>query len=281
MPSENAMSCFKTGTELSVLSFNIRCPIRERDDLPQNKNGPTRRERVVSVLRNQAPDLFGLQEATTEWMNYLKSALPHTYAFVGVGRDANGEGEASPVCYRRDAFDLLAEGTRWLSDTPEQVSKVEESSLNRVMSFALLRHKASGKVILFANTHLDHPQTETGETAREKQAEVLTSLLLDLWNHSSEKPCALFLTGDFNSVPAGKAYARLTESGFLDAARHAPDGDTGITYHEYGNDEHSIRIDYCFYLGHAVPASFSILRDMVDGDYPSDHYPILAHFRLD
>ena len=281
MPSENAMSCFKTGTELSVLSFNIRCPIRVRDDLPQKKNGPTRRERVVSVLRNQAPDLFGLQEATVEWMNYLKGELSDTYGFIGVGREEGGEGEASPVCYRLDTFDLLAEGTRWLSDTPETHSKVEESTLYRVMSFALLQHKTSGRVILYANTHLDHPQTETGETAREKQAEVLTELLFDLMDNGQERPEALFLTGDFNSVPEGKAYAYLLVSGFQDAALTAPQKDTGITYHEYGNDENAMRIDFCFYLGDATPTSFAVLRDMVDGDYPSDHYPILTRYRLD
>ena len=271
----------KPEISLSVMSFNIRYLINERDDLPQNENGPKRRERVIRVIREQAPDLLGLQEVTEEWMKVLDGALSEEYVFFGVGYGGDAGSSTTPVAYRRDAFDVIEIGTRWLSDTPETHSKVEESTLYRVMSFALLRHKTSGRVILYANTHLDHPQTETGETAREKQAEVLTELLFDLMDNGQERPEALFLTGDFNSVPEGKAYAYLLVSGFQDAALTAPQKDTGITYHEYGNDENAMRIDFCFYLGDATPTSFAVLRDMVDGDYPSDHYPILTRYRLD
>ena len=49
--------------------------------------------------------------------------------------------------------------------------------------------------------------------------------------------------------------------------------DMGTTYHNYRpqevTEEH---IDYCFVSKNIIPINQTIIRDSVDGKYPSDHF---------
>lgn len=70
----------KAQDDIRILSFNIRCAnvgIHQWDD---------RIGAVTGAIRAIAPDSFGVQEATPQWMEALREELPE-YADVGVGRD--------------------------------------------------------------------------------------------------------------------------------------------------------------------------------------------------
>lgn len=124
-----------------------------------------RKERVRYQILSHLPDTFGVQEASDNWMVYLRSELSGYYACVGIGRD-NGTGEHSAVFYAKDKFNLVDSGTKWLSATPDVSSKFESSSLNRIFTYAILERKSDGARIMHLNTHFDHKSEE----ARSQQA---------------------------------------------------------------------------------------------------------------
>lgn len=88
------------------------------------KSPENRTPLVVENIKSASPDSFGLQEADEGWIERLSGSLSDEYAYVGIGRDSNsGGGEASPVFYKKDKFELVDSGTFWLSRTPEKASR--------------------------------------------------------------------------------------------------------------------------------------------------------------
>ena len=84
-------------------------------------------------------------------VDYLNGNLGELYASVGQGRDGGVDGEYSAIFYNKTKFSVLESGTKWLSDTPDKVSKVPESSLNRIFTYALLQRSTDNMKIMFAN----------------------------------------------------------------------------------------------------------------------------------
>lgn len=252
---------------LRAMSFNIRCAefTEERIDL------------VIRMIETYDPDTIGFQEATVEWMDVLRERIGEKYADVGVGRNADFSGEASPVFFKRETFELVESGTRWMCDTPDTPgSKIPESSLPRVYSYALLRIKETGGQFLHINTHLEH----TTEDAREIQIVHLLDFLREYCN--DEIPYVL--TGDFNTTEDTQTYRAVTRFGLSDSAKIATEALTGTTYHGYGKT--STIIDYIFIPEWLVSVDrYQVCTETFEDAqgniaYPSDHNPIFADILL-
>ena len=247
---------------IRVMTFNIRCNefTEERIDL------------VFRMIDLYAPDTIGFQEATVDWMNVLKERLEDRYGCVGVGRNADHSGEASPVFYLKSKFELIDSGTKWLSETPDvSGSKIEESSLPRVFSYAELYVKATGQKFVHVNTHLEH----TSETAREIQADVLVRYL----DEFRARGLACVVTGDYNCEAGARSYNVMINSGLKNALDIADQAYEGTTYHGYGTT--SKVIDHVFVTGSigvsyykACTETFRYSNGSVA--YPSDHNPVIV-----
>lgn len=254
----------KAENDLRIMSFNVRyCD----DEAGSVKN----RSKIVSAIIEQyLPDSLGVQEATGRWLDILSEALGDKYAFVGEARDESGKNsEWSAVFYLKDKFNLIDQGTIWLSETPEvKYTKSFDSICHRVATWAVLENKETGKKHTHLNTHLDHVFEET----RVGQIEVLIDKLTML-----QKENPVFCTGDFNTVKSSEVYSRmLTVS--KDARTIAEKTEDGITFHNYGRSEESneIAIDYIFVPENSKVNTYKIIRNTAKGMYPSDHYPIVA-----
>lgn len=248
-----------------VMSFNVRCV---SDD-----NGhtiPNRSQLVTAVLEQYAPDTFGVQEATPKWLKIIDRELGEKYARVGDGRSPiEMFTEYSCVYYLKDKYNLLDSGTIWLSETPEKkYTKDFESKHNRIASWAVLEDKATGEKFTHINTHLDHVL----ESTRVEQVKVLQSKIAEL-----EKETTVICTGDFNTYETGEAYAQMCTT-MDDTKLLAENSDTGITFHNYGAiEEHDDgAIDFVFTTKGTKALTYKIIRDCIDGIYPSDHYPVVA-----
>ncbi|MBQ8213464.1 MAG: hypothetical protein IJZ80_05580, partial [Clostridia bacterium] len=103
----------------STMSFNVKT----YDQTPE------RNSRVINVLLRYMPDSIGLQEVDQDtqdnWMPVLKGALSDYYEFVGEGREGGNKGDAVPILYAKEKYNLIEYGTKWLSDTPDVASKLE------------------------------------------------------------------------------------------------------------------------------------------------------------
>ena len=118
------------------------------------------------------------------------------------------------------------------------------------------------------NTHLDHVL----ESTRDGQAGVLLTKLEELQAQGN-----VIVTGDFNAYPHEDVYKRMTAV-TDDVAFTAENADTGITFHKYGKKEDKGQgaIDFIFTSKGVKADTYKVIRNTVEGMYPSDHYPIVA-----
>ena len=106
---------------LDVMTFNIRTAAgRDGANI-----WPNRKELVAETIARSSPDVFGLQEALGEQIEFLASRLPE-YRWVGIDRGLNGGrglSEATPIFYRHRELAPIESGTFWISETPEEPSR--------------------------------------------------------------------------------------------------------------------------------------------------------------
>src|SRR5437868_5841315 len=85
-----AQEAIADSTELRVMSFNVRRARTGFDEKASENNWKDakfpRRDRAIRVIKENSPDLLGLQEAREMQIADFREAL-RDYAFYGVGRD--------------------------------------------------------------------------------------------------------------------------------------------------------------------------------------------------
>ena len=229
-----------------------------------------RNERVLTMVRNYFPDTVGFQEVDPTWLSVLRDGLKDQYAYVGEGRNGGNSGEYNPIFYKKELFKLIEGGTKWLSDTPNVVSKYDESSLPRIYTYALLERKSDGKRIMVVNTHFDHTSAE----AREKQAKVLVKYL----NTITDYP--IVLTGDFNCTNSTSAYSTIINCGMSNAYDIADKRENNAaTFTNYGASNKII--DFVFVSPTKVAVTFyKVCNEKINNDFPSDHHPVLIEYAI-
>ena len=75
-----------------VMTYNIRCEGCDRNS-PDN-NWLARRDDLADLIVRENPDVAGFQEVEPGQLKWLAGRFAD-YTFVGVGRNADGQGEAS------------------------------------------------------------------------------------------------------------------------------------------------------------------------------------------
>lgn len=255
----------KSDAATRVMSFNLRC----KNDGEQTI---TNRSKVAAeVIKQYAPDSFGVQECTPRWKRILAANLDGKYASVGAARDYYGPfTEYSSIYYLKDKYNLIDSGTFWLSETPEKKwTKSFDSACFRVASWALLEDKETGMRYTHINTHLDHVL----ETTRESQMKVLIDCVNKVANGSP-----IVMTGDFNAYEDQSLVYEVACESFNDTKKVAANSDEGRTFTSYGSKEEdgTGAIDFIFADKSLEIDTYKIIRNTVQGIYPSDHYPIVA-----
>ncbi len=254
---------------IRVMSFNIR--YGAADD---GKNRwDHRKELAIARIRAFDPDLLGVQECQDDGQaEYLQSQLS-AYQFQGARSEGDGwAGEMAPLLFKRPSFQEISRGHFWLSDTPDVVgSKSWDSAFARSATWAELRHKRSGRSVVFLNTHFDYQRQAIEESAK----------LLQQWIEGVVWKDPVIVTGDFNTNEDGPAYERLAGSGVLfDVSRQVPSGrNRAGTYHGYGTSEEPAPIDWILASEHFEAVAADVDTYHQGGLFPSDHYPVTAVLR--
>jgi endonuclease/exonuclease/phosphatase family metal-dependent hydrolase len=252
---------------LSVMSFNIRLPA-ESDGVDYWE---TRKPLAVRMLREQQPDVIGLQELVKAQADYLARELPQ-YAWFGRGREADGGGEHMGVFYRKDRLKVIESGDFWLSDTPDVAGSITWGHPHpRMVTWALFEQRSDGRRFYLFNTHL--PYRDEDEAARLKGAQAIARHLATL---PDDVP--VVLTGDFNTTPDSDAHAVL--AGILQDAWTTAPRVEGIdaTFHGF-TGKADRRIDWIFVRGTQLESITSVTTRW-NNRYPSDHFPLVATLRL-
>ena len=256
--------------DVTLMSFNIRTS--SADDGANAWNH--RAAHATALIASQAPDILGLQEAQSDQVEFLRERLP-AYRFIARSREADASvGEAVPLLFHSErwALDPAEHGTFWLSDTPDlPASKSWGNNFPRIVTWARLVHRQSGRGLYVYNLHLDHES----ENARARSAELVLRRVT-----SRRYPDPVVVLGDFNAEP-GSAVLRTLQSGeprLRDS--YTPKGSGDGTFHAFSGDRDGPRIDYILVAAHLEVLHASIVHDVAGGRYPSDHFPVQASVRF-
>lgn len=252
--------------EVKVISYNIRV-INSKDGENEWKY---RAAASDAMIKDYAPDIFGLQEAMPGHLEYLNKALPK-YASVGVGReDGVSKGEHMSIYYNTKTIRLEKWGTYWLSETPDVPSKGWDAACKRTATWALLTVKSTGKQFYYVNTHLDH----RGAVAQQKGLDLIVSRIAEM----NPEGLPMILTGDFNVETDSPVLTELNTR-MLDARKTAEKTDSRATFNGWGSS--AIVIDFIYYSGFgSCPEYETIVRQYEGVPYISDHYPIMARLKF-
>jgi len=254
-----------------ALSFNLRYQ-NAGDTGP--KSWESRRGPAIDLIRREAADVVGLQEALRSQLDDLHERLGGEYLEIGVGReDGETRGEYCALLIRRERWTVEESGTFWLSDTPEVPNSMSWGNrITRICTWARLREVASGRTLHFYNAHLDHES----QPSREKSAALLAERI------AARQPAGPFvLAGDFNAIPENPAITALTGGplALIDAWKAAnpevPVNESG-TWQAFTGIRDGGRIDFIFVPPGTRCVDAAILHDAPDGVLPSDHFPVRA-----
>lgn len=267
-----------------VMSFNIRYGTAN-DGANRWEN---RKQLVFRVIRTHHPDFVGLQEALHFQIEEIMEALPD-YQKIGVGRDdGKTRGEYSAILYNAERFRVDAHDTFWFSETPEVPgSKDWGNNITRICSWGRFVEKSTGRAMYHFNLHLDHQS----QNSREKSVALLIRRI-----QARTHPDPVVVTGDFNAGednPAirdmkgadnpGGGYPAGTRNPIplVDTFRELYPDATGVgTFNGFEGNTDGPKIDYIFVEPGTKVLEAEILRDNDNGQYPSDHFPVLARIDL-
>lgn len=284
--------------DLRVMTFNLLTATKKRRRHPWR----LRKRNIARIFNEVLPDVVGTQEANFHQLRELAELLPD-YDFVGEGNLGSGmaHSERSWYCaifYRRDRVRPVdpddGADVMWLSPTPEvPASQFHLGTRPRLVTWNTFEMAGSGRQFVFGSTHL-----EAVNSWHRKRS---THLLRQYVSRKVEQmgpDTPVFLTGDFNAVSESPEIQAMISNGnglepMYDAwsAANGPDTAAGATFRGLGLRDrmgHILmgprRIDYVFYrpeleIRQVDRIDFQGL-DHRESALPSDHYPVLADFRL-
>ncbi len=259
---------------LTVMSWNIRLDTQSDSD----NQWTFRKEAFCDEVMHQYPDVLGVQEALPQQMKDMRKRF-HGYKSLGVARDdGRKSGEFSALFFKKDVLKPIRSGTFWLSETPDLPgSRGWDAACNRIVTWAIFKHKPSGNKFIALNTHFDH----MGEVARVESAQLIIRKIAELG-----KNLPVVLTGDFNVNSKHRAYRILTfpenevvlfDSRMRAKQKSGPD----VTYISFDPKFDSPElIDFIF-----VNDSFEVIENEIldfrtKEKYLSDHLPVIVDLKF-
>lgn len=257
--------------DLDAMSFNIRYGTANDGE----NSWENRKDIVVNMLRERAPDIVGMQECLDFQADYIAEQLSQ-YRWFGVGREADASGERMAVLYKWKLFSPIEVSNFWLSETPGiPGSRSWDTACPRMVTAARFYHHRTRHFFVFCNTHFDHQS----EAARQGAAEVLRTYVESI---APEVP--VVITGDFNSRAGDSVAWRTLVQGEIRDAWLAAEKTTGppMTFGGFGppSPDTDRRIDWVLVRGPLTVEHCETVLDAEGGRYASDHFPVAARLKI-
>lgn len=272
---------------MRVMSFNVRgfsSPVDGRHRWTR------RAAHNVAVVREQAPDLLGVQELQAEALATYRDHLPGYGLVLGPPAGTRRRPEYNAILYDPDRLEVLDADGFWLSETPDVPSVAWGSRNVRTAHRVTFAVRGTGRIFRHVNTHLDH----WSALARARGTELV------LGRTGGELPTVV--TGDFNCPADSAPHRSFLAGGFEDTYIAAGGGarPDEATFHGFGGVRSRVvrafhrartgsaplRLDWILVGGGegawSVEASAIVRdRDPSTGAPPSDHDPVVADLRLE
>lgn len=286
--------------DISVMSYNV-LTTSTQPITAANPEGRTRGEMLTDLIDVWQPDSIGLNEVTSNWMDYISNEVVRNdytgtaeYAVAGLTSDAglpllSGSAEYSPLLYRSDKYEVVTEGGAWFSATPALPSKYGDikdgngnvlysgMKFNRILSYVVFKDKDANEIAyIHINAHYDHQSADYINRLCSVQVQEKADELSDLYD------CPVVISGDFNSTETSEAYNYLDmgANGYLNA-KYMTDNYSvlsscpgyGSSYNETATDV----IDHIFISDNIGVYEHKIIPNA----YLSDHSCVMVRLSLD
>ena len=256
-----------TAQSLKVMTYNILY------DMKKEGRPADCREQIVDTVLSESIDVLGTQETTADHHKYLEQNLTG-YSFA-VGAD---EELSNYIYWKTDKFNLIKKGYFYMSDTPAKKSKYDGSNSYRTFTYAILEFKESGEQFLFVSVHADY---QAEDSVRAKQLAALTKLLPKI----NKDKLPIVILGDFNTTgkevsipsflkdnPTIKNTAEIAQSTGNVCGTLVTGG--FVTLPDYV-------FDYIFVTADTIATKYySVIKNVKNGKYPSDHLPVVAELLI-
>lgn len=239
---------------LSLLSLNVWCGGKEKEA-----------GMVRHLIRNQLPDIIGLQEVTPIFEEQLRRLDLYDMA-LQYRHETRREG--TPILWRKDKFDLIHEEHFWLSETPEVESMSWGGRCLRIASLVVLQYKGGGKKFAFLNTHFDFASEHHIESVK---------LIAKRLERFSDLP--ILLSADYNMTPGSPGYQAMCEH-FRDVRWEVAPQDNTPTTNSHGKCVNPHIIDYVFVNENIEPKSYRVMNSLTKDGYISDHNGLYTTYLL-
>lgn len=262
---------------LTLMSFNIR----------EGSNWSSRKSPIVSMINGESPDIIGLQEVKDlDVWEHMSEDHPWDYlrdnltAYTGY----RYSDKTNAILYKTSTVELSNTGYFWLRDDYSS-SGTSWDGYERMVLYATVREKASGRNFFYMNTHFPMNNTDGGWA---KCTALLESRIAAL--NTNNYP--VILMGDFNCVYGDACWDSIKT--WMNNTRYAPgvsvistENRDLYTYNAFGDSSKDRnKIDHIWVSKSITVDSYVTLTTAVRsyGGYTtngetflSDHYPIIAH----
>jgi endonuclease/exonuclease/phosphatase family metal-dependent hydrolase len=270
--SASAFSVSKS-IDVSIMTFNVRVPVD-----PHPNNWASRKSRVIKLIKKENPDFLGLQEVLPEVVSDINNQLTE-YAKIGRGRNQDSGGEGTQIFYKKKnwTLDEADTGTMQLSPTPDVPgSNGWNMQFPRIFTWGRFIEKKTGKAIYIFNTHFPLVPKE-----RLMSSEQLLRAIAD--RKYPKDP--VILSGDFNACESEESIQYLlgTESSTIhlkDSYRALYPDDKAGTFHDFGKQNDSCKVDYIFISEEVNAVTAGIIKDDPKIGFASDHYAVVAKLKI-
>ena len=171
-----------------------------------------------------------------------------------------------PILYRRARLRAVEEGWFFFSDTPDILyARTFNGSYPAFASWATFEDKRDARRFTVVNVHFDFSSIGN----RRKSAALVATRIAPRVAAGE----TVFVIGDINASPASVPGRTLRDAGLTFARVN------GSTYHWNRGLNLTPAVDHIAATPDMTPiADATILRHRFDGQWPSDHYPIMGDY---
>ncbi|MEM8536888.1 MAG: endonuclease/exonuclease/phosphatase family protein [Pseudomonadota bacterium] len=266
-----------TPDTLRMATYNVHYIILGRETGPWSVGDWERRKGPMDMaFKAVDADVMAFQEMESfDWgsdrqvnltLDWLLKNNPD-YAAAAVGDPAEFP-STQPILYKTEKLRQTDQGWFFFSETPDVIySRTFNGSFPAFASWAEFEDVATGTLFKVVNIHTDYASLSNRIQSVELVARRITP-----WIDAGE---TVFVVGDLNGRIGDRVVDILAETGLSFAPVQ------GSTFHFnrginlFGAIDHIASIGDASLVGDPV-----VLRRQFDGEWPTDHYPVIADYRL-
>lgn len=259
---------------LRVATFNIHYLHVSEEGLSKWEN---RRKAVTDMIEDISPDIMAFQEMESFGgghsrneniqLDWVLSQHPDFKA-AAYSDNASNYPITQPIIYRSASFDFVEQGFFFFSETPDRIySPTFNGSYPAFCSWATLRDKTSGQSITIFNMHTDYSSGKN----RIKSIDLIAERI----KPHIEAGKAVLLMGDLNASNRSKIAKTLKSI----PLKFVPS--SGSTFHFNRGVNFTPAIDHILHTPQFIAKDkVTVWRKKYDGNWPSDHYPVIVDFNF-